>query len=130
MTLGSVPRTATTLLAALAAVLAFAAASARASVGPVRATTSCDIRKDGRKLGTTYVTSISATGVTCPKAKTLIKAFNVCRKANGGAVGTCAATVRTFRCTEKRNGIPTQFVSRATCRSGPRAVKFTYTQFT
>jgi hypothetical protein len=96
-----------------------------------RAVTTCDVKRDGRKLGTTYVTSLKTTQVSCEKAKRVVKAFNACRKAHGGADGTCTASVQGFRCTEKRGAaIPTQYSSRVMCRSAARRVQFAYTQFT
>ena len=60
----------------------------------------------------------------------VVRAFNACRKASGGAKGHCRRTVRGLRCSEVRNAIPTQFNSNATCRGGAVVVRFTYTQFT
>jgi hypothetical protein len=95
------------------------------------AATTCDVKRDGRKLGATYVRSLKATGVSCPKAKRVVKAFNACRKAHGGADGTCTTPVQSFRCAERRGAaIPTQYSSRVTCKSGARLVRFAYTQFT
>ena len=101
------------------------------AAAPAHAATTCDLKRDGRKLGATYVTSLKATQVSCAKAKRVVKAFNVCRKAHGGADGTCTSSVQGFRCTEKRGAaIPTQYSSRVTCRSASRRVQFAYTQFT
>jgi hypothetical protein len=101
-------------------------------VNPQRAgaATRCSLKKDGRKLGTTYVTKLTVTSVTCAKGKTVVKAFQRCRRSNGGVSGRCTTSVQGYRCTETRDTIPTQFVSRASCRSGSRAIRFTYTQFT
>jgi hypothetical protein len=96
-----------------------------------RAATTCDVKRDGRRLGTTYVTSLKTTQVSCPQAKRVVKAFNACRRTHGGADGTCTTTVQSFRCTERRGAaIPTQYSSRVTCKSGARQVRFAYTQFT
>ena len=93
--------------------------------------TSCDIRKDGRKLGTTYVTSIKVTHVSCTTAKRVIKAFNACRRANGGVKGHCEKRVLGYRCTEQRgDAIPTQYSAKVTCRNSPRTIRFNYTQYT
>jgi hypothetical protein len=112
------------LLASLVAAGGVLAAS------PAAAATRCDVSKDGRKLGTTYVTKLTATNVTCTKAKSVVKAFHRCRRANGGAKGRCVSRVQGFRCTETRETIPTQFDARATCRDGVRAIRFSYEQFT
>jgi hypothetical protein len=100
------------------------------AVSPAVGATRCDVSKDGRKLGTTYVTRLTATGVTCTKAKSVVKAFHRCRRANGGAKGRCTSRVQGFRCTETRESIPTQFDARATCRDGSRVIRFNYEQFT
>jgi hypothetical protein len=112
-------------LAALLAALAFAGAA------PAASTTTCDVRKDGRKLGTTYVTSLKVQHVSCARGKSVVKAFNACRRANGGLKGRCEKRVLGYRCTEKRgNSIPTQYSSKATCKSATRTVRFAYTQYT
>jgi hypothetical protein len=100
------------------------------AVAPAAAATRCDVSKDGRKLGTTYVTKLTATNVTCTKAKSVVKAFHRCRRANGGAKGRCVSRVQGFRCSETRETIPTQFDARATCRDGARTIRFSYEQFT
>jgi hypothetical protein len=56
-------------LASVAVVLAVSAGAHAAPTATAAAT--CDVAKDGRKLGATYVTSLSATKVSCAKAKTL-----------------------------------------------------------
>jgi hypothetical protein len=112
-------------LTVLLAALAFAGGA------PAASTTTCDVRKDGRKLGTTYVTSLKVQQVSCAKAKRVVKAFNVCRKANGGVKGRCAKRVLGYRCTERRgNSIPTQYSAKATCKRSGRTVRFAYTQYT
>jgi hypothetical protein len=100
------------------------------TTSPAGAATRCDVSKDGRKLGTTYVTKLTATNVTCTKAKSVVKAFHRCRRANGGVKGRCTSRVEGFRCTETRQSIPTQFDARASCRDGGRAIRFSYEQFT
>jgi hypothetical protein len=119
--------------AAIAALLAVVIGGALVLLHPpagASAATTCSVKKDGRKLGTTYVTKLTVTSVTCTTAKSVVKAFHRCRRSNGGVSGHCTRAVEGFRCTETRDTIPTQFVARATCRSGGRAIRFTYTQFT
>jgi hypothetical protein len=129
MTLASLRRFVVPASLALAGLGLLAATPGHAA--PVRPTTMCDVKRDGRKLGATYVTSLKTTQVSCVKAKRLVKAFNACRKAHGGPDGTCASSVQGFRCTERRGAaIPTQYSSRVTCRSAARRVQFAYTQFT
>jgi hypothetical protein len=113
------------VLAALAMACAWLAIPAAG-----QATTSCDLRKDGRKLGTTYVTSLKVEGISCTGGKKVVRAYHACRRASGGVKGRCTRRVLGFRCSERRNGIPTQFSARVTCRDGGRAVRFAYTQFT
>jgi hypothetical protein len=105
--------------------------ASHAGAAGVRAAVSCDLHKDGRKLGTTYVTSLKVRHVTCAKAKRVVKAFNACRKASGGVKGRCAKRVLDYRCSETRGAsIPTQYSARATCKTGDRVVSFRYTQYT
>jgi hypothetical protein len=115
-------------LAALGAGLA--ATRAGASGARKRTGLPCDVRKDGRKLGATFVTSLTVTKVTCAQGKRVVKAYHACRRANGGVKGTCRAQVLGFRCTERRRRIPRQFAATATCTGGLRIVRFSYTQVT
>jgi hypothetical protein len=115
-------------LASVAVVLAVSTGAHAAPTATAAAT--CDVAKDGRKLGATYVTSLSATKVSCAKAKTLVKSFNSCRRAHGGADGKCSS-FSGFTCTETRKAIPTEFSAKVSCKaSGGRQLKFAYTQFT
>ena len=115
-------RTAVSLLP-FAAVLALAApASAK----------SCNLSpNEQRSLGATYVLNLKAKKVTCGKAKKVVKAFNACRKANGGVDGRCTKKVKRFRCTESRfNETSFQYDSNVTCKRGRKRVTFTYQQNT
>jgi hypothetical protein len=85
-----------------------------------------------RSLGATYVTKISANGVSCGKAKDVIRAFNGCRRDNGGADGTCSRRVAGgFRCSEgsRTRGLG-QYFATVSCKKGGRRVRFTYHQNT
>jgi hypothetical protein len=94
-------------------------------------TTTCDLRKDGRKLGTTYVTSLKVAHVSCTTAKRVVKAFHACRREAGGVKGRCDDRVRGYRCTERRGDtIPTQYSAKVTCKRAPRSIRFNYTQYT
>jgi hypothetical protein len=120
-----------TLCLTFAALAAFPVARAHAETAPAPAAVTCSLKSDGRRLGTTYVTSLRVTQVPCTKAKSVVKAFNACRRANGDVAGRCRSTVQGFRCTERRGAtIPTQYSSRVVCAAGGRAVRFAYTQFT
>jgi hypothetical protein len=120
------PRTALLLLACAVALVTLLAASPAAHA----ATTKCDTRKDGAKLGATFVTGLTATKISCTKAKQLTKAFNSCRHAHGGKKGKCTS-FSGYRCTETRQTIPVELSARATCRaSGGRALWIEYTERT
>jgi hypothetical protein len=90
----------------------------------------CSLRKDGRKLGATYVTSLSVTRTSCSSGKKVVKAYNACRRAHGGAKGRCTKRVRGYHCSETRTSIPTEFSAKVGCKDGSRRVNFKYTQFT
>ena len=131
MPVPSLPRRTVRTIPAVVLLGLVVAAPPHATPARLPAATTCDIKRDGRKLGTTYVTSLKATSVSCVKAKRVVKAFNACRRSNGGADGRCSSAVQGFRCTEHRGAaIPTQYSSRVTCRSSGRQVRFAYTQFT
>jgi hypothetical protein len=118
------------LTAAVTAVLAVATISPAQAAPHARASSTCDVSKDGRKLGTTYVTALSATKLSCPAAKKEVKAFHACRRAHGVA-GRCARKVHGFSCRETRKAIPTQFSAKVRCSaSGGRRLSFSYTQYT
>ncbi len=114
--------------------LVLAAAPVASAAGPVaHASKHCGLsaaQKGGSKpstLGTTYVTSLSASGTSCKRAKGLVKAFNKCRP---GRAGRCTKKVKGYSCSEKRTSSPTQYVSKTTCKNGGKTVKFTYSQNT
>jgi hypothetical protein len=111
--------------------LAAAAGAGARQDAHVSASKSCDIRSVGRKLGTTYVTSLKVEHVSCAKAQRVVKAFNACRRAHGGVKGRCPSRVLGYRCTETRGArIPTQYSSKASCKDASRIVRFAYTQYT
>ena len=110
----------------VAAVVAFAVALPAAAHGA--STHTCNIRGKERKLGTTYVTALKATRVSCARAQRFVKAFHKCRHRHGKA-GRCAR-LSGYRCSEKREAIPTQYDSRAICTRGHRRIVQVYTQNT
>lgn len=115
-------RTALALAAVSLALLAPAVADAAPTA---EASKSCSVGT-GRGYGTTYVTKISARGVSCRKARSVVRAFHECRP---GRRGRCPR-VNGWRCSEDRfNRLPTQYSSRVTCRKGGRTVKHTYVQW-
>ena len=110
-------------LAVLAAVL-LAAFPASASAATCKLSTS-----EQRRLGATYVTTLSVTGLSCSSGKRQVRAFHRCRVRNGGRDGRCPR-VDGWRCSDRRSGIRTQFSGRVRCTRGSRVVRHTYTQFT
>ena len=111
------------ILAGLAAGLLSAALAAPASAA------TCNISGKERKLGATYVTSLTTKGVSCSTAQRFVRSFHRCRRSNGGADGRCAR-LQGYRCSERRTSAPTQYDSRATCRKGSRRIVQRYTQNT
>lgn len=80
-------------------------------------------------MGPSYVTKLAvSSGVTCATGKSVIRAYDRCRKNNGGADGVCRSKVLTYNCTERRTTGRFQFSANATCKSGTKAVTFSYTQ--
>ena len=110
-------------LVLLAAALALPSA---ANADPsARAARSCAVG-DVRGYGTTYVLGIRASGVSCRRARRLVREFHACRP---GKSGRCPR-VSGYRCSEYRfNKSSQSYDSRVTCRRGDRTVKHTYTQF-
>jgi hypothetical protein len=100
-----------------------------AGASPIaQAARTCNIDGKQRKLGTTYVTTLKASHVSCAKAIRFVKAYHKCRHKHGAA-GKCRR-LQGYKCTEKRESIPTQYDSRATCTKGQRRIVQTYTQNT
>lgn len=117
---------------AAATMLAFAGTCAVAAAdGPqAHAAKRCSVRGVERKLGPSYVTSLSVSGTSCANGKKLIKAYYRCRVRSGGAKGRCHRRVLGYRCSERRAGIPIQFDARVRCHKGRRHINHTYTQNT
>ncbi len=80
--------------------------------------------------GVGYFTSLRVTGVGCATGRKLVVAYYHCRLAHGGKAGRCPGGVMHYRCTEKRNTIPTEIDARVTCRRGSRRIVHTYQQDT
>src|SRR3954467_9855548 len=132
MTAATPRRLALVAAAALAGLLLLVSPGQATSRAP-RTATKCDVKRDGRHLGATYVTSLSATNVSCVKAKRVVKAFNACRKAHGGAggaTGGCPPPAQSSPRPERRGAPPPpQSPPRGTARGPPRRIQFAYTQF-
>jgi len=80
--------------------------------------------------GVGYFTSLRVTGVGCATGRKLVVAYYHCRLRHGGTAGRCPGGVMHYRCTEKRNTIPTEIDARVTCRRGSRRIVHTYQQDT
>lgn len=110
-----------------------AAAIAALCLAPAAsAATTCNIRGKERKLGTTYVTSLKVTGVSCATGQRVVKAFHACRHKRGAA-GTCRTRVNRYSCTEKRPASlrgPVSYDGDVTCKRGSRRVVHHYQQNT
>lgn len=119
----------TSLLAVSGATVA--SEPAFASAGPVAtASKACSIRGKESKLGPSYVTSLSVTGVSCGEGEKVVKAYYACRVKGGGVRGRCVKKVRNFACREQRSGIATQFDASVTCTKRGATVRHRYTQNT
>lgn len=119
---------------AVAAAMTAGVGSSVASPGaqPSADFTPCDISGKQTKLGASYVTSLKVDGVSCAKAKKVIKAYHQCRRQNGPA-GSCGGSVLGFSCKDgKRTGVPdVQYNATAKCRKNAnddKRIKSTYTQ--
>jgi len=117
------------LLAAALAATALAAftATPASAVPTATAAATCDVSKVATTLGPTRVTSVKATKVTCKNAIKLVKAFHKCRMANGPS-GRCVKKVQGYACAEIRNGPPTGYSAKVTCRKGKASVVHSYDQ--
>jgi hypothetical protein len=108
-------------------------ASGASPIAHTASFTPCNISGEQQDLGASYVTSLKVQGVSCTKGEKVIRAYHQCRHQNGGAAGTCGATVVGFKCKEgKRTGVPNvQYNATAKCHkvSNPsKRVKSRYTQ--
>jgi hypothetical protein len=111
-------------VAAGIAALAFAPAGSAA--------TKCSVKGKEQKLGTTYVTTLKVTGVSCATGESVVKAFHACRHKKGAA-GRCATKVKGFSCTEKRPAAlkgPISYDADVTCKNGAKRVVHHYQQNT
>jgi hypothetical protein len=78
--------------------------------------------------GLGYFTSLEVTHVSCATGKKVVLAHYRCRTRHGRK-GRCSSVLH-YRCTERRNAIPTEYNARVTCKRGSRKVLFTYQQHT
>lgn len=108
------------------------AALAIAPAGSAAAATKCSVKGKEQKLGTTYVTTLKVTGVSCATGESVVKAFHACRHKKGVA-GRCATKVKGYSCTEKRPAAlkgPVSYDGDVTCKRGTKRVVFHYQQNT
>jgi hypothetical protein len=116
-------------LALASLLVALAAAVALPSSASAAYYHGCRLGDQG-SYGVTYLTRLQVHHVTCGKGKRVVRAYNRCRRASGGADGRCHHRVLHFRCGENRTRGHGQFTAVAVCKRGGRRVKFSYTQFT
>ena len=79
--------------------------------------------------GSGYFTSLKTKHVCCKTGRKVTLAHYRCRTEHGKK-GRCTRKVLGYRCSEKRNAIPTEINSRVTCKKGTRRVIYTYQQNT
>src|SRR3954470_10455975 len=115
-------------VAAVAAVSLFAAGGAGAASPQVHAAKSCSISSyESKHLGATYVTSLSVRHVSCRKGKSVVRAYQKCRRRHG-YMGRCRHAAG-YSC--KRHIIDKASVTydaRVTCCRGGKRVTHTYQQ--
>jgi len=109
----------------IAATVVAGAALLAAGAAPAGAARTC---KPPSYPGSGYFTSLKVSGVSCGAGSAVMKSHYRCRVKHGKS-GQCAR-VGSYRCSEKRQKIPTQFNSRVSCKNGSRSVIFTYQQNT
>ena len=115
------------LLAAIA-LLAALPPAAGADGPTAQASKGCGVGS-GRGLGPTYVLKLSVRGTSCRNGKSLVRAYNSCRRRNGGRDGRCGRALG-YRCSESRyNKSRQSFDARVRCKKGGRRINHTYTQF-
>lgn len=115
-----------TLLATVAVASLLTLGSVAGAHPAARAARSCTPPK---YPGLGYFTSLDVTRVTCATGKKVALAYYRCRTKHGRA-GRCTSRVLGYRCTERRNAIPTEYNARVTCKNGSRKVVHTYQQHT
>jgi hypothetical protein len=100
------------------------------STSTAAALSACNINGKQRDFNASYVTSLEVSKATCPQAEEVIAMYHHCRLQNGGAGGTCDASLRGFQCTEgARQSVPgVQYNATVECRKGDLEIKSAYTQ--
>ncbi len=117
------------LVAALSLVAALYVPAAASAAGPqAQAAKKCRVSSDLKKYGPTYTYKLNVRGTSCANGKKLIRAWDRCRRRNGGYGKGCARVSR-YRCSERRyaklNKPYKQYTTDVSCRRGGRRVSFT-----
>ncbi len=117
------------ITAALAALLVALVLAPGGAAGK-SARSACDISGQEQELGASYVTSVKVRNVGCGKGLRVTKAYNECRKDNGGPGSrNCPGQVKGYSCnTNVLAESSAQFDAKFTCKKGNKRVKGTYTQ--
>lgn len=110
--------------AALTAALLALAPGAALAGRSAHASSSC---RPPRYPGSGYFTSLTVSGTSCSTGRRLAISYYHCRL-HHGAAGRCTSSVEGFRCTEKRQSIPTEVDGRVTCRRGGATVTHSFQQ--
>jgi len=124
------PRTVSTCVLAVAALLVAVPAAAPSTSGPqAGAARGCNIRGQQDNLGTTYVTTLRVSGTTCDNGKKVVRAYHACRHKSGGKGGRCRSRIFGYSCSERRlSQSRVQYDARARCKKSGREVFQVYTQ--
>jgi hypothetical protein len=112
--------------------LSIGLAGSASGAGPTAtASESCKLTiTQQRNSGATYLLSLKVTGVSCSTGLKVEKAFQSCRRATAGH-RTCKKRALGYSCKQTViDSVKTQYDAKVTCKSGSRAVTFTYTQNT
>jgi hypothetical protein len=109
------------------AIAGIAAVGTAASASPVAyAAKTC---KPPKYPGSGYFTSLKVSGTSCSTGSKVTVGYYRCRLRHG-VRGRCTSRVSGYKCTEKRNSIPTEIDARVTCKRGSATVVHTYQQDT
>lgn len=109
----------------LAAAATVAAAVPLLGASPAVAAKSCS---PGAYPGDGYFTRLTVTGISCAGGRSVERGHYTCRTRRG-IKGKCPR-FSGWRCTEKRQAIPTEYNARVTCTKGSRKVVYYYQQNT
>ncbi len=117
------------LLAALVAASVSHATPASAAANELPRARSAAVCDPPDYPGQGYFTSLSVTRASCATGRKVTLAYYRCRIRKGRA-GRCTSSVLGYRCSERRQTIPTEINARVTCKRGSKRVVHTYQQNT